>query len=86
MDSCSWPELVGKSGEDAKKEIETTPGIKLVQVLPVDSMVTMDYREDRVRVFVDNWRWQGVPFYLRAGKRMPKRVTGPIASVRKSLS
>ncbi len=27
------------------------------------------------RVFIDNWRWQGVPFYLRAGKRMAKRVT-----------
>jgi len=25
--------------------------------------------------YVDNWRWAGVPFYLRAGKRMPKRVT-----------
>lgn len=24
---------------------------------------------------VDNWRWMGVPFYLRAGKRMPKRVS-----------
>ncbi len=28
-----------------------------------------------LRVFVDNWRWQGVPFYLRAGKRMKSRVT-----------
>ena len=28
-----------------------------------------------LRVFVDNWRWQGVPFYLRAGKNMAKRVT-----------
>ncbi|MBV8172259.1 MAG: glucose-6-phosphate dehydrogenase [Candidatus Eremiobacteraeota bacterium] len=28
-----------------------------------------------LRLFVDNWRWAGVPFYLRAGKRMPKRVT-----------
>src|SRR6185312_4240800 len=25
--------------------------------------------------FVDNWRWAGVPFYIRTGKRMPKRVT-----------
>ncbi len=23
----------------------------------------------------DNWRWAGVPFYIRSGKRMPKRVT-----------
>jgi glucose-6-phosphate 1-dehydrogenase len=28
-----------------------------------------------MRVFIDNWRWQGVPFYLRAGKKMAKRVT-----------
>ncbi len=24
---------------------------------------------------IDNWRWAGVPFFLRAGKRLPKRVT-----------
>ncbi|WP_216328775.1 glucose-6-phosphate dehydrogenase [Deinococcus aestuarii] len=24
---------------------------------------------------IDNWRWQGVPFYLRTGKRLPKKVT-----------
>jgi glucose-6-phosphate 1-dehydrogenase len=28
-----------------------------------------------MRLNVDNWRWAGVPFYLRAGKRLPKRVT-----------
>jgi glucose-6-phosphate 1-dehydrogenase len=28
-----------------------------------------------LRVFIDNWRWQGVPFYLRAGKKLKKRVT-----------
>jgi glucose-6-phosphate 1-dehydrogenase len=25
--------------------------------------------------FIENWRWAGVPFYVRTGKRMPKRVT-----------
>ena len=24
---------------------------------------------------IDNWRWAGVPFYLRTGKRLPRRVT-----------
>ncbi len=24
---------------------------------------------------MDNWRWAGVPFYIRSGKRLPKRVT-----------
>jgi len=28
-----------------------------------------------IKVFIDNWRWADVPFYLRAGKRLPKRVT-----------
>jgi glucose-6-phosphate 1-dehydrogenase len=28
-----------------------------------------------LRLMVDNWRWAGVPFYLRTGKRLPKRVT-----------
>ena len=28
-----------------------------------------------LRLFVDNWRWQGVPFYLRSGKRLSKRCT-----------
>ena len=28
-----------------------------------------------LKLFVDNWRWQDVPFYLRTGKRMPARVS-----------
>lgn len=28
-----------------------------------------------IRVDVDNWRWNGVPFYLRSGKRMSRRYT-----------
>jgi glucose-6-phosphate 1-dehydrogenase len=28
-----------------------------------------------LRLSIDNWRWAGVPFYLRTGKRLPKRVT-----------
>ncbi len=27
------------------------------------------------KFFVDNWRWAGVPFYVRTGKRLAKRVT-----------
>ncbi len=34
----------------------------------VETYVAMNF-------FIDNWRWAGVPFYLRAGKAMPKRVT-----------
>ena len=28
-----------------------------------------------LKLYVDNWRWADVPFYLRTGKRMPKRST-----------
>jgi len=28
-----------------------------------------------LRFYIDNWRWGGVPFYLRTGKRLPTRVT-----------
>ncbi|MGC9503301.1 glucose-6-phosphate dehydrogenase [Baaleninema sp.] len=28
-----------------------------------------------LKLSIDNWRWKGVPFYLRTGKRMPKKVT-----------
>jgi glucose-6-phosphate 1-dehydrogenase len=28
-----------------------------------------------IKLFVDNWRWQDVPFYLRTGKRLPMRVS-----------
>lgn len=27
-----------------------------------------------LKLFVDNWRWQGVPFFLRTGKRMAKQL------------
>ncbi|MBI4622852.1 MAG: glucose-6-phosphate dehydrogenase [Verrucomicrobia bacterium] len=28
-----------------------------------------------IRLSINNWRWQGVPFYLRSGKRMARRVS-----------
>ncbi|MGC8838725.1 MAG: glucose-6-phosphate dehydrogenase [Anaerolineae bacterium] len=28
-----------------------------------------------LKLYVDNWRWQGVPFYLRSGKRLARKVT-----------
>jgi glucose-6-phosphate 1-dehydrogenase len=54
----------------------------------VDGKQVVGYRqEDRVhprsqtetyaalRLEIENWRWAGVPFYIRAGKRLAKRVT-----------
>jgi glucose-6-phosphate 1-dehydrogenase len=28
-----------------------------------------------LQTFIDNWRWAGVPFFLRTGKRLPKRAS-----------
>ena len=28
-----------------------------------------------IKLMIENWRWAGVPFYLRSGKRMPRRTT-----------
>jgi len=28
-----------------------------------------------MKLLIDNWRWKGVPFYLRTGKRLPKKVS-----------
>jgi glucose-6-phosphate 1-dehydrogenase len=54
----------------------------------IDGRSVLGYREEEavaagsvaetfvaMRVDVDNWRWAGVPFLLRAGKRLPRRVT-----------
>ncbi len=52
-----------------------------------DSLIKAYLEEDRVKtksttetylaikLFIDNWRWSGVPFYLRCGKRLKRRTT-----------
>jgi glucose-6-phosphate 1-dehydrogenase len=35
-----------------------------------------------VKLFIDNWRWQDVPFYLRTGKRLPARVSEVVIQFR----
>ena len=60
----------------------------------VDGKEVKGYRqEDRVdpnsatetyaalKIGIENWRWAGVPFYLRAGKRLAKRVDGDHHSI-----
>src|SRR5258708_17335921 len=54
----------------------------------VDDEVVLGYRQEpgvrpesttetfaALKVDIDNWRWHGVPFYLRSGKRLASRVT-----------
>ncbi len=35
-----------------------------------------------IKAHVDNWRWHGVPFYLRTGKRLPERKTEIVVNFR----
>ena len=51
---------------------EPVVGYRDEQNVPSDSNATTFAA---LKLFVDNWRWNGVPIYVRAGKRMPKRVT-----------
>jgi len=35
-----------------------------------------------LKLFIDNWRWQDIPFYLRTGKRLPVRASEVIIQLR----
>ncbi len=37
-----------------------------------------------MKIFIDNWRWQGVPFYVRTGKRLPKRLSEVVLTFREA--
>lgn len=37
-----------------------------------------------LKMFIDNWRWSGVPFYVRTGKRLPTRVTEVVIHFKKT--
>ncbi|KAI9154023.1 hypothetical protein LWI28_020030 [Acer negundo] len=51
-----WPEVVGLTAEEAEKKIkEDKPGVH-VHVVPSNCFITMDFRQDRVRLFVDHSR------------------------------
>jgi len=51
---------------------EPVPGYRDESDVPDDS-TTETFAA--VRLNVTNWRWQGVPFYLRTGKRLPRKLT-----------
>lgn len=35
-----------------------------------------------LRCYIDNWRWQGVPFYIRAGKQLPVKITEVVVKLK----
>jgi glucose-6-phosphate 1-dehydrogenase len=43
--------------------------------LPAESVNSTTETFVALKLFIDNWRWSGVPFYLRTGKRLPKRAS-----------
>jgi glucose-6-phosphate 1-dehydrogenase len=51
---------------------EEVPGYREEPDVAADSMIETYVA---MKVEVDNWRWGGVPFYIRAGKRLPRKVT-----------
>ena len=51
---------------------EEVPGYLDEEDVPADS-TTETFAA--VRLEVDNWRWAGVPFYLRTGKRLARKIT-----------
>lgn len=57
------------TGEGERSEI---PGYR--QEAGVDRASTVETYV-ALKVFIDNWRWAGVPFFIRTGKRLPKRVS-----------
>jgi glucose-6-phosphate 1-dehydrogenase len=61
----------GQYGEGLFNE-ETLPAYRSESRVASDSG-TETYAA--LKLTIDNWRWAGVPFYLRTGKRLPKRVT-----------
>ncbi|MDP9265922.1 MAG: glucose-6-phosphate dehydrogenase, partial [Chloroflexota bacterium] len=61
-------------GQYAAGFIEGTrvPGYREEDKVPPDSATETFVA---LKCYVDNWRWEGTPFYLRTGKRLPKRST-----------
>jgi glucose-6-phosphate 1-dehydrogenase len=45
------------------------------KTLPAESVNSTTETFVAMKLFIDNWRWSGVPFYLRTGKRLPKRAS-----------
>jgi glucose-6-phosphate 1-dehydrogenase len=63
--------VAGQYGRD-KVGGEEVPGFREEQGVSPDSQTDTFAA---VTFLVDNWRWAGVPFYVRTGKRLPKRAT-----------
>src|SRR5579883_3129905 len=60
---------------------QTVPGYRAESSVPPDSHTETFVA---VKLQIDNWRWAGVPFYFRTGKRMPVRNTQIVIQFRQA--
>lgn len=56
----------GESNPDSPRAIAYTSEIGVAKDSRIETFIALKAR-------IDNWRWAGVPFYLRTGKRLPER-------------
>ena len=56
-----------------RHEVRNSFARSIKKPLPPESVNSTTETFVAMRLFIDNWRWAGVPFYLRTGKRLPKR-------------
>jgi len=77
-EECSCCVVRGQytAGEISGKEV---PGYRGESGVAVDSVAETFVA---LRLELDNWRWQGVPFYLRAGKRLPRHTSDIVIQFR----
>ena len=60
---------------------ERVPAYRSEEGVPPDSRTETFVA---MRLLIDNWRWAGVPFYLRTGKRLPGRSTHVVIQFRRA--
>ena len=71
MTRCTSPRCAGSTARAGSTATQVR-GYREEDGVPPDSQ-TETFAA--LRLFVDNWRWQDVPFYLRTGKRLPRQVS-----------
>ncbi len=71
------PEAVGKNVIRAQYTAGSVDGVPRVGYRQEERVNPESKTEPYValRLFIDTWRWQGVPFYIRVGKQLPKKAT-----------
>jgi glucose-6-phosphate 1-dehydrogenase len=72
VDSFAIRGQYGPGEFKAGKVMKTTPGyLKARGVAPGSKTETFA----AIKLFIDNWRWSGTPFYLRTGKCLPEKLS-----------